>query len=209
MADPEQASFDFGTQPPRVRAATPADRKAITYAIGRAFFDDPIATYLFPDEAARIAGFGAFAQLAIDQFTGAGSTYVCDPVRGAAIWQAPSPPGLGFWRQVSLALRLLRITRRRYGRAIQLSETLDEHHLPQPHWYLALLGVDPDHQGRGLGSALLAPALGQCDRERATAYLECSKESNIAFYHRHGFEVASEIRIPDGPTMWTMIRLPA
>jgi len=206
--EPASHPIEFALGRPLVRRSTPADRKAINRAIGRAFFDDPVAAYLFPDIEARRAGFGAFAELAMDQFAGSGETYVTEPVQGAAIWQSPSPPQLGFWRQVGMAFRLLLVARGGYGRAIRLSEEMEKHHLRTPHWYLATLGIDPDFHGRGLGSALLQPILERCDREATTAYLESSKESNIAFYRRHGFVVSGNIRIPAGPTIWRMIRVP-
>jgi GNAT superfamily N-acetyltransferase len=193
----------------RVRESTRVDRPQIAHAIGRAFIDDPIAVYLFPDENARRDGFGAFARLAMDQFEGAGATFVTDPIHGAAIWQAPSPPALNPWRQIGLFFRLLFVAGRGTGRAIRLGETMEKHHLRTPHWYLAILGTDPDFQGNGLGSALLEPILTRCDSERTTAYLESSKQSNIPFYQRHGFEVSGEIQIPDGPTVWPMTRPPA
>ena len=71
-------------------------------------------------------------------------------------------------------------------------------HPLNPHYYLAVLGTRPDRQGQGLGSAYLWPILSRCDDENLGAYLESSKESNIAFYRRHGFEVTGEIRLPDG-----------
>ena len=207
-SEPEAESVEFAASPPSVRESTPADRKAINRAIGRAFFDDPIAAYLFPEIEARRAGFGAFAELAMDQFAGGGATYVTDPVEGAAIWQSPSPPQLSFWKQVGMAFRLLLVAREGYGRAIRLSEAMEKHHLREPHWYLATLGIDPDFQGCGLGSALLQPILARCDEEATPAYLESSKESNIPFYQRHGFIVIENIRIPKGPTIWRMIRTP-
>ena len=35
-------------------------------------------------------------------------------------------------------------------------------------------------------------------------YLESSKESNIAYYRRFGFEVRRELHLKKGPTMWLM-----
>ncbi len=190
------------------RESRPADVPAIRRTIGRAFFDDPIAVHLFPDESARRARFGAFAELAMDQFVGAGATWVDDDVHGAAIWQAPSPPPLDPWRQARLALRLLWIARARFSRAVRLGEAIEEHRFEQPHWYLAILGTEPEAQGRGIGSALMEPILSRCDEKGTPAYLESSKESNIPFYQRHGFEVTREIRIPDGPRVWPMVRRP-
>jgi hypothetical protein len=50
--------------------------------------------------------------------------------------------------------------------------------------------------------------LDQCDTEGLPAYLETQKESNLAFYGRYGFEVADEIRLPNCPPAWTMMRQP-
>jgi ribosomal protein S18 acetylase RimI-like enzyme len=77
----------------------------------------------------------------------------------------------------------------------------------EAHWYLATLGTDPDRQGQGVGSALLRKVLERADLEGLPAYLESSKERNLAFYGRHGFEVTGEIHTPGGgPTLWLMWR---
>jgi GNAT superfamily N-acetyltransferase len=60
----------------------------------------------------------------------------------------------------------------------------------------AVLGTDPAAQGRGLGSAVLAPVLEGCDRDGIGAYLVSSKERNIDFYARFGFRVTREVRLP-------------
>ena len=44
-------------------------------------------------------------------------------------------------------------------------------------------------QGRGVGSALLEPALARADGEGMPCYLETQKEENLSFYARHGFAV--------------------
>ena len=76
-------------------------------------------------------------------------------------------------------------------------------------FYLAVLGVDPQAQGRGLGSRLLAPALELCYRDRIGAYLESSRPENVNFYARHGFRVVGEHRLPRGPLLTLMYRNPA
>jgi GNAT superfamily N-acetyltransferase len=57
-----------------------------------------------------------------------------------------------------------------------------------PHYYLAMLGITPQWQGRGWGDALLKPMLDHCDEEGATAYLESSTRRSVRLYARNGFE---------------------
>ena len=60
-----------------------------------------------------------------------------------------------------------------------------------------------------MGSASMRPVLEHCDTEGVPAYLESSKERNVPFYRRHGFEVVREVSLPDsGPKIWTMWREP-
>ena len=81
-------------------------------------------------------------------------------------------------------------------------------HPEEPHWYLAMIGVEPNAQGRGLGGELMRHALARCDRERAVAYLESSNRRNISLYQRHGFEVMGQIRVGEAPLVVPMIRRP-
>jgi ribosomal protein S18 acetylase RimI-like enzyme len=79
----------------------------------------------------------------------------------------------------------------------------------QTHWYLGTIGTDPARQGTGVGTALLRVVLDRLDAAGVPAYLESSKESNLAFYGRHGFEVTGQIHTPrGGPTLWLMWRDP-
>ena len=93
--------------------------------------------------------------------------------------------------------------------ASRLLTAVDAARPKTPHWYLATLGTDPDRQHTGVGSALLRSVLAGVDDEGLPAYLESSKESNLAFYGQHGFEVTGEIHTPrGGPTLWLMWRTP-
>jgi GNAT superfamily N-acetyltransferase len=77
------------------------------------------------------------------------------------------------------------------------------------HWYLPILGVDPAHQGRGLGGRLLAPILARADTEGLPCYLETVEPRNVPFYQKHGFAVVTEGVEPySGVRFWTCRRDP-
>ena len=82
---------------------------------------------------------------------------------------------------------------------------LDALHPLDPQWYLALLGVEPEQQGRGLGSALLQRFVQQVDADEAPAYLETDRPENVAFYGQVGFDVVREVEVL-GITVWCMQR---
>jgi ribosomal protein S18 acetylase RimI-like enzyme len=67
---------------------------------------------------------------------------------------------------------------------------------PWPHWYLLILGVEPDAQGQGMGGSLIAPILRRADDEGTPCFLNTHKPSNVAFYQRYGFTVVREEAVP-------------
>ncbi len=201
-----QEQLDFGPSRPGVRAPLSGEMKTLLEVLARAFFDDPVAIFLFPNERDRRLRYARLCQLAIDGFGPSGIVLTDDAVRGAAIWQRPSPRPAPLLTRARLLLRILAVTGSRFLRAGRLDETMSRRHPEAPHYYLAILGTDPDEQGRGIGSALLQPILARCDQERVPAYLESSKESNLPFYERHGFRVVEELQVPGGPRLWAMER---
>jgi ribosomal protein S18 acetylase RimI-like enzyme len=90
----------------------------------------------------------------------------------------------------------------RWGRVF---EQLDRVHPHEPHWYLATLGVAPDHRRRGLGRALLGALLERADREPAPCYLETDRAENVPFYGAAGFAVCRESTVL-GVRIWHMRR---
>jgi hypothetical protein len=53
---------------------------------------------------------------------------------------------------------------------------------------------------------MLHAALLLSDRDAMPSYLEATSEGNRRLCERHGFEVAGEIRLPGGPSLWPMWR---
>lgn len=193
-----------------MRRATASDVDALAGALARAFLDDPVASWAWRAKGPRLRALRRFhgtrlRQLLVDQ-----EVWTTDDLGAAALWAPPRR-----WRSNLLEVAALGpafLHPRLIGRMPLVAvgwHGLERKHPPQPdHWYLAVLGTEPDCQGRGLGSAVLGPVLEQCDQDGVGAYLESSKERNIDFYARHGFRVVGELRLPRGPKMWPMWRDP-
>ena len=86
-------------------------------------------------------------------------------------------------------------------------EEVDRVHPREPHYYLEYLGVEPEQQGKGLGSAILQKLVSKADKERVGCYLENANPRNTPFYQRLGFQVVSEKEIIGIPS-WFMWRPP-
>ena len=185
-----------------IRVATDDDEPALSAALERAFHDDPIAAWSLPSDRRRPAQLKRFYRERLRTLTPEELVFCDEDRTGAAVWAPPDR-----WRTPFAELLRMRIFTRRSPQFLVGGHRIERAHPTEPHYYLAILGVSPEAQGQGLGSKLLAPMLERCDREGVPAYLESSKERNVAFYERHGFRVTGEVVMPlGGPRLWLMWR---
>lgn len=195
-----------------VRRATADDVDDLVAVLARAFDDDPVSMYLFGRSRARRRGLRTFFRIQLRRLlAGAGEVWTTSTCTGAALWVPSGPPATAGWRDV---VRLLPVAADlvaggRPGPAVRLLADIERSRPTDPHWYLATIGTDPPSQGHGVGTALLSTVLRTVDAQGMPAYLESSKERNVPFYARHGFEVTSTLTSADGEvTLWLMWRAP-
>jgi len=195
---------------PAVRLATEADVPALARMLARAFYDDPVASWAFRPERRRTRALERFQATRIRQLLGEEGVWTNDELTCAALWATP-----GHWRASLRETAQIVPCFSSPGLLARLPLVglgwmdLERKHPAKPlHWYLAVLGTEPQAQGRGLGSAVLRRVLEQCDEDGVGAFLESSKERNIDYYARHGFRVVGEVRLPRGPLLWKMWRDP-
>lgn len=183
--------------------------------LARAFADSPITMYLVPKERARIITMRGFFIGGLVDAHKHGEAWVATvdgTLVGAGVWLSPGayPPSSG--RQLRQLMHLLTVAPVAPGalfKSLRYLRAVEAAHPRVEHWYLATLGVDPPHQGKGYGGRLLDAVLPRADEGGMPAYLETDKERNLAFYARHRFEETDKL-VPaaDGPPTWTMWRDP-
>jgi GNAT superfamily N-acetyltransferase len=63
--------------------------------------------------------------------------------------------------------------------------------IPEPAWYLSIVGVTPSAQGQGIGRRHVEPTLAEADAAGADCYLETFDPRNPRFYERLGFSAVA------------------
>jgi len=168
-----------------------------------AFEDDPAARWLYPGDVAYRAHFPEFVRLFGGRAFGTGTADVIADGEAAALWL---PPGVQPEEEALVALLATTVHPQRRPAVFALLEQMGVHHPQEPHWYLPLIGVAPQSQGRGLGSELLRIALRRCDGDCLPAYLEATDPRNVRLYERHGFRIVGRIQAGDSPEIFPMWR---
>ena len=189
----------------KVRSMTPDDANRAIDTVVLSFVGDPMTRWVWPEAHQYLAVMPRFVRA----FGGAaftqGGAFCSDEYAGAALWLRP-----GVHPDEERLGELMESAgspdAREAGSAI--FEQMAKYHPEEVHWYLPLIGVDPTHQRRGHGDALMRYALEQIDREKVPAYLESSNPRNLSLYRRHGFEELGTIQVGSSPAIVPMLRRP-
>jgi GNAT superfamily N-acetyltransferase len=154
---------------------TAADGPAAARALAAAFADDPHTRWVFRDDERRPAQLErGYAALIAHAWLPRGEGHIVGGGEGAALWMRPGEWHLGASARLRLLPSIVRLGPPTAMRLLTAANAMDRHHPHEEHWYLPIVGVTPEAQGRGLGSALLRPVLDRCDADGLPAYLEAS-----------------------------------
>ena len=181
----------------------------------RAFWDDSLCVYFFPNEEERKKLLPVFFKFRLKQAIQNGEVYATSSgLEGVAIWQHSNTVdssywknlragGFGFYRTMgrNLVNRMMKMDHFTSQRRAKYAVT--------PYMHLGPVAVDPKLQGQGYSSKLIRPMLERLDRQELPCYLEAQSEDNVSIYEHYGFEVLAKGNVPiaDIPH-WDMMRLP-
>jgi len=190
-------------------------RNGAADALAHAFSADPLFTHFFPDQDNRRALSVHTFRFIVTHGLANGEVTVADAageIAGAAVWVPGENADRGIidqarhgalpmlWRQPPAAV----------WRQMQGSGYMEKLHASlgaEPHFYLKVLGLQPQWRGRGLASQLLAPMLKRADEQRRACYLDTHNQDNVSLYRRYGFEVVHEGTMAESSVNhWVMIR---
>ncbi len=176
--------------------------RVVAELLARAFRDNPMnRAVLRRGPSARVRANRLGAQLLLDRARVAGHVLVggagdasSHAPKGALIGFEPvrPPPERPSLRQLGLLLRQGLGATLRWSR---VQGELAAIRPDDPHWTLAMVGVEPEAQGGGLGGELVGRWLEGIAADPGPAWVETDRSELVPFYRRFGFEPAAHREI--------------
>jgi ribosomal protein S18 acetylase RimI-like enzyme len=201
---------------PEISALYRLDKSRVKPAaelVMRAFQDYPLSQYFYPDSSQRSKVNRYIASISLYLGVRFGTVYADSPnLKGVACWIPSDHFHFGTWDLLTSVpwSDLAGFWFSGGNPVMSAGAYMDKIHeclAPFEHWYLSLLGVDPQFQGQGHASQLLRPVLAQADRQKIPCYLETNDEKDVLIYLHFGFKVVQEDILPHTPVKtWAMLR---
>ena len=161
--------------------------------LSRAFYNDPYYLWIMPNGKKRLLQLQWWMKILLRYTLIYGSIHYTDDNKGVAMWVGPDKPIIDDVKILSLGLIMypFKIGIRNFMRLLDISEQWNKEHkkLNKRHYYLMVIGVEPEYQGKGIGSRLMQVGLKKADDEKLECYLETVTYEDVRFYMKHNFEI--------------------
>lgn len=180
-----------------IRRAVEADLDAAADILAQAFAEYAWTRWTIPAEnyASRLE---ELQRLYLAYALEHGLVFVDERVRSVSAFLPSNPPPM----RPEVEERIGALHGERLGALMELSLPA----APEGSWTLATVGVRPDNQGLGLGTAVTEAGLQLLDDRRCAVALETSDERNVRLYRKLGFVLDETTSIPDGLLVYSMSR---
>lgn len=182
--------------------------------IREAFRDDPVWKEIFKDETKLDQKLDAFYETPLRYCLKYGKVFATsENLEGIAAWLPGeyaeiTPCKMIFSGAIVPVIRMgSRMTKKMKPIFKPIQEDRKEHMEGRSFIYLQIIGVAPEHQGKGYGKDLLRAVIEDSEDAGLPVYLETETEDNVKMYERFGFRLIRLINIPAvNLPLWGMVR---
>jgi len=209
-------NFYNGEQMLNIREIYEGEIDKAVETLVQAFYNDRLVCYILPDDNSRKEFISWFYSRWIQLLMKFNTVFVEDNVRGVAVCVPPKlfpHIPLSYQLRAGLLKALPKLGLKNLWKPIRVyfdsqKRTTDE--VKEPSWILDILGVQPEFQGKGIGTALVQHLISLSNQDKVPAYLITHNERNIVFYEKNGFKLLKkEHSLPDGPPTCSLIYNPS
>jgi len=181
-----------------IRIATKEDRTRAIQVLAASFDTNPAVNDTIIPDRKRDQRLNALMEYVFGTGFARDGVFVTDDISGVVVVYDPVTYRSKFSdsiRQMKLVHRSMGWSRMRYAAA--KDKKMAGFRPSTPHLYLQMIGIDPQSQGKGIGSKLIQFIQKKSQQEDKPVYLETSVLKNVEMYLRKGFVIHGDWKIRD------------
>jgi ribosomal protein S18 acetylase RimI-like enzyme len=183
-----------------------------TNILSRAFYNDPFYVWIMPNHKKRIRQLEWWMKILLKYTLIYGDIHYTKDRKAVAMWLGPDHPMVNDFKIFSMGLILypFKIGFKNFMRALDVSGQWDKEHkkMNRRHYYLMVIAVEPEWQGKGIGSRLMQVGLKRADDEGLECFLETVTPEDVRFYMKHNFDIIFNKKFGIDDQYWLMTRNP-
>jgi len=133
-----------------------------------------------------------------------------DRMAGVMLVYPPAAYPLPMIGQVLMAKPVVLTGPRTAWKFSRMASYMQRVHPRTRHYFLFMIGIDPQDQGKGYGGILLRRLNDLADSAGAACYLETDKRESVLLYEHFGYQITRDDTLGSlgNLRMWTMTRPP-
>lgn len=194
----------LGTMRVDISRAGPDRLSVLAPVFGRTFVDEPMLRWPLGDHGDIEERFTRCFEWFLESLIELGMVWEAGTAMGAAVW---IPAGqVEAWEEAQMNQPRVRALTEDGGRRYDAFWEWVSSKIPDERlWHLDSVAVEPELQGRGIGSALIEFGLARARADQSGVFLETGTPRNVPYYERFGFRTVADADAPDGgPHIWFM-----
>lgn len=166
------------------------DKEIVIDILAKSFQDNKSVNYIIKQDKKRLFRIRKLMEYAFEICFLYGAVILSDDKKGCALILYPHKKKTTF-RSVLLDARIAFYCCGIVNviKALKRESKIKALHPKMPFKHLWFIGVNPDVQSKGIGSALLNHVI----HDNIPVYLETSTLKNLPWYKKHGFDIYSEL----------------
>ena len=174
--------------------ATYSDKQLVADLLSRSFETNQSVNYIVQQDSRRSARIRSLMEYSFKVCFSFGQVFLSDDGKACALVLFPDRKRTNY-RSVYLDLKLMfsSIGLANIPKALSRESKIKSRQPRELKCYLWFIGVDPEHQNKGIGSKLLKEVLQHGTLLGRPVYLETSTTKNLPWYRKFDFQIYDEL----------------
>ncbi|WP_442795425.1 GNAT family N-acetyltransferase [Pelobium manganitolerans] len=174
--------------------ATKKDKPLVADILTNSFDANQSVNYVIQQDTHRKERINALMNYSFDICKRYGKVYLSKENKSCALVLLPEQKKQNWWTLLKdMQLMFSSIGFFNIGKALKRESAIKDKQLTENVYYIWFIGVNPDEQNNGYGSAMLNSLLNEAAAMNRTVCLETSTIKNLPWYKKHGFEIYDEL----------------